>query len=177
VISTKTTTKLCSRCRQERPVAEFRLKRSDRPWLRSHCRACESDRARKWYQVNRGHAISRSSAWHSKNRSRSSENQRKWRAKNRALVRQLGVEQRRKRKYGVTPEMYDAMIAASGGLCAICRKPASLSIDHDHSTGLVRDLLCRGCNTGLGGFKDDPSALQAAIAYLHKHGKQQGGGQ
>lgn len=70
------------------------------------------------------------------------------------------------------------MHAAQGGRCAICRTPVanileydgdarlSTHVDHCHTTGAVRGILCRDCNTGLGGFRDDPERLRAAMAYL-----------
>ncbi len=39
-------------------------------------------------------------------------------------------------------------------------------IDHDHSTGKVRGLLCSCCNTGIGMFKDNPDVLDRAAFYL-----------
>jgi hypothetical protein len=43
-----------------------------------------------------------------------------------------------------------------------------LVIDHDHTTGEVRGLLCPTCNAGLGHFKDSPELLLKAALYLQK---------
>lgn len=77
--------------------------------------------------------------------------------------------------YGITPEIYDELLAAQGGACAICRGDIAgkskkyFSVDHDHTSGRVRGLLCEGCNFGLGKFKDSSELLQAAISYLAKN--------
>jgi len=78
--------------------------------------------------------------------------------------------------YGITFEQYESMVLAQNGRCAICRtdKPGGRGrwhIDHCHIQDQVRELLCHGCNVGLGSFKDDPARLQAAIAYLERHRK------
>lgn len=80
------------------------------------------------------------------------------------------------RLYGITYREYLNMIAAQKGLCAICRKHRldqvkDLAVDHDHTTGKVRGLLCTNCNTGLGMFKDSIRLLAQAIVYLEDHGK------
>lgn len=74
----------------------------------------------------------------------------------------------------VTQAQFDAMISDQKGACAICGKipdgprpwEKRLCVDHDHSTGKVRKLLCHPCNMALGHFKDDISRLEAAIEYL-----------
>lgn len=76
-----------------------------------------------------------------------------------------------KRKYGFLPGEWDAMFAAQDNSCAICGAddPGSRQgwhTDHDHGTGVVRGILCHGCNIGLGGFRDDPARLMAASEYL-----------
>lgn len=75
------------------------------------------------------------------------------------------------RKYGITPEQAETMFAEQGKCCAICKSTDSRngrdwSTDHSHVTGKVRGILCHGCNTGLGGFRDSIQSLHAAIAYL-----------
>ncbi|MFN2503529.1 MAG: endonuclease VII domain-containing protein, partial [Acidimicrobiales bacterium] len=70
-----------------------------------------------------------------------------------------------KRKYGLSLEEYDAMLADQGGGCAICQRSAD-PVDHDHGTGLIRGLLCFTCNNALGDFEDDPVLLRKALAYV-----------
>jgi hypothetical protein len=74
-------------------------------------------------------------------------------------------------KYNLTQEEYDAMYNRQHGCCAICGSPERLeikllSIDHDHTTGKVRGLLCLTCNTLLGMCHDDINILAKAIEYL-----------
>jgi len=84
------------------------------------------------------------------------------------------------RRYGLTLESYNAMLAAQSNLCALCGRPFDVdgnrgsrpSVDHDHATGEVRAVIHIGCNMALGLFQDDPELLYAAIAYLAKYGAQ-----
>ncbi|MGH9178293.1 MAG: endonuclease VII domain-containing protein, partial [Acidimicrobiales bacterium] len=75
-----------------------------------------------------------------------------------------------KRTYGITPEVYDELLARQEGVCAICRRQPtpgiSLHVDHDHDSGRIRGLLCFRCNNALGDFDDDHDRLYAALRYL-----------
>ena len=73
-------------------------------------------------------------------------------------------------RHDLTIEEYDRLSEAQGGACAICKAvpPGRLHVDHDHSTEVVRGLLCGGCNKSLGLMKDDPARLAAAAAYLRR---------
>lgn len=77
------------------------------------------------------------------------------------------------KKYGITERDWRGMVSAQEANCAICgthfEYVGALAIDHCHKTGGVRGLLCRGCNTGLGMFKDDPELMRRAISYLERH--------
>lgn len=86
-----------------------------------------------------------------------------------------------KKSYGITLEQYNILLEAQNGVCAICKKPEidvcnkkgavrNLAVDHDHVTGRVRGLLCRGCNQGLGNFKENKQSLQEAFSYLNRYG-------
>ncbi len=76
------------------------------------------------------------------------------------------------RKFGMTLDEYDVMLDAQNGGCAICtRAPeeTSLHVDHDHSTGRIRALLCFQCNNALADFREDPDLLRNAVTYLITH--------
>ncbi len=100
-----------------------------------------------------------------------------WAAANPERSKAIGRKALLKRNFGLTPEQHDEMIRAQDNLCAICHQPErdgrgaasqTLSIDHDHSTGVVRELLCRACNHGIGNFYENPELLLAAANYLTK---------
>ena len=77
-----------------------------------------------------------------------------------------------KRRYGIDYQQYQEMLLKQDSSCAICcateagRGHAHFSVDHNHSTGRVRGLLCHNCNTGLGMFKDNIVFLKEAVEYL-----------
>ena len=78
-------------------------------------------------------------------------------------------DKRRVELYGVTPQQYSDLVLEQGGKCKICGQlPNSkgLALDHCHTTGKVRGLLCSECNTGLGKFYDNIENLERAILYL-----------
>lgn len=72
-------------------------------------------------------------------------------------------------RYGITPEELDSMLTKADNKCELCSKVFSgrePHVDHNHTTGKVRGLLCNSCNTGLGHFKEDPELLRKAISYI-----------
>lgn len=78
-----------------------------------------------------------------------------------------------KTKYNMTSEEYKNMLIAQEYSCDICgihRDDCSkdFSVDHCHSSGNVRGLLCQSCNIGLGNFRDSIKIMKNAIAYIKK---------
>ena len=53
------------------------------------------------------------------------------------------------KRYGLSPKEFLEMLDKQGGHCALCDGPA-VCVDHNHTTGKVRGLLCVPCNLGLG---------------------------
>jgi hypothetical protein len=94
--------------------------------------------------------------WYRKNPERSKNNN--W---NRKLVRE----------YGISRVEYDKMLESQKGLCAICYQPDTrkLSVDHNHQTGRVRELLCSRCNTSIGLLDENVERLNNMMQYLIKH--------
>lgn len=142
----------------------------------SICKACRKKRTAAWHKANpekisegkrQPHRVRQVASYRRAVRKRGGPIHEGEKRRNR--------EQRLRRVYGLTLDDYDRMRAAHDDLCAICRRVETrikngrvkmIAVDHDHVTGEVRGLLCHQCNTGIGCFKDDPSLLEAAIAYL-----------
>lgn len=84
-----------------------------------------------------------------------------------------------KHRYGITADEYDGLLAAQDGKCAVCGQPPSdrntrahwsgkLCIDHDHTTGAVRGLLCNDCNLAIGYARSEATA-RAMVKYFRLH--------
>lgn len=82
-----------------------------------------------------------------------------------------------KHAYGMTHDDFEVMLAEQGGKCKICKRglshelgkrntPDTPAIDHCHTTGKVRGVLCLNCNTVLGKAYDNVDILSSAITYL-----------
>ena len=133
----------CSICDEVKPAAAFTVRRTHRPGkLVSECTPCKVERNRRYRTEN--------------------------------PERVLGIERRSKLKaaYGLSVEAYDEMLSAQGGGCAVCKstKPGGRTkhfpVDHCHTTGVIRGLLCTKCNRGLGLFNDDTDRMERAVKYL-----------
>lgn len=99
--------------------------------------------------------------------------------KNKEKVLKRCRERHLKLNYNLTSQQYLEKVIFQNNCCAICNKPEHrllktgdvkpLSVDHNHITGVVRELLCNDCNALLGFANEDLEILQNAILYLQKH--------
>lgn len=191
----KRTAKRCCRCRKMKSLNEFYRDRRKKDGRLSACKTCFDTRTREaacsrpppdskkcskckvdkkagGFYADRTR-IDGLSAWCKKCQRVSFEERNR---RNPHRIRKQRRAAQRKYKLGVSQRDVDEALEEQNGLCAICRQPpsdsrvernqATLQADHCHETGKFRGLLCGPCNKGLGQFKDDPSRLQRAAAYL-----------
>jgi Recombination endonuclease VII len=125
--------------------------------------------SRKYYLSHKEECLARGRRYMATHREQMLAYQKKWREENKRQRK----HQQLMRDFGISIEEYEIQFAKQGGVCASCGDPPPkgkyLSIDHKHSTGELRALLCNGCNLGIGFFKEDPVRLEKAIKYLNKH--------
>lgn len=132
------------------------------------------ENARKVYKKNPKAKIAKVKKWATSNKEKYKLLKKKYRLKAKAKNRNMD-RIRNLKVYGLTIAMYDQMFARQNGLCAICGKPeltrgrSNLSVDHNHKTKKVRELLCQKCNHAIGLLGEDKALLQKAIDYLNKH--------
>jgi hypothetical protein len=160
--------KQCKKCGLSKPLEEYYRAAGTKDGLRGECNACNSEDKRRRYLADPHAAIDRVKRWQQANPERVNATQRARRSKPEAKRRARADHLMR--KFAMTIEQYDSMLEAQGGGCFICGRPSredsSLHVDHDHSTGRVRGILCFCCNNALADFQDDPALLRKAASYV-----------
>jgi hypothetical protein len=134
---------------------------------RNDCKLCNAAASKARYLADPAASVARVKRWQQANADRLNAYHRARRAN--PIVKRAERSAYLKRKYGISIDEYDAMLARQGGGCGVCGSSPSdaisLHIDHDHRTGRIRGLLCFVCNSSLGEL-DDPSLLRAALRYV-----------
>lgn len=156
-----TSTTNCKTCQ-----LSFKKKRADNCFCSKACRDRDS------YQNNRTKAIKAATDRIKCPKKRKSHNksQLKWAHSNFEKRKNADL----KRKYDISLEDYKTMMESQDGKCAICtKKHDSLHVDHDHSTGKIRGLLCQTCNMALGLMKDNITSLLKAVEYLSEKSQEE----
>jgi ferric-dicitrate binding protein FerR (iron transport regulator) len=135
-------------------------------------RAYKREWAKRKYQSNPGPARERASKWRAANpeKTKVSRNasMKRWAASNPEKKRAYARAQALKKKYGLTEEAYEKLLLDQMLACAICKviPRKRLHVDHDHTTGRVRGLLCLRCNTLVGFLEKRSDIVEMAALYL-----------
>lgn len=156
-----------------------RIRENQRRWEERNIERVKEYR-REHYKKNRERILQRQKEREAQDpeahRKRKREAVAKWRVDNPERARENQRRGHVKRKYGLTLEEYEAILARG---CAICgaeddlqwSNKRRLCLDHNHANGKVRAALCHHCNVGLGSFQDDPKLMRKAARYIEKHRK------
>ena len=183
-------TKFCSKCDKEKLLTDFVEDARFTDKYKNICKECTSAQI-TWYSQNKELSKMRAKKYReehlewakmvdAKHHSRYN-----WREKFPDKAKDLAVKTARNRRFknhGLTKELYDAMLAAQSGLCAVCDEVPKTSsvragankyddfvVDHDHVTGKVRGLVCTNCNVALGMIRDNPETARKLAKYLESH--------
>lgn len=110
-------------------------------------------------------------AWSERNRPRLREMSREYYQNRKDVVRDQNLQ----KNVGITLNEYYSMLIIQNYVCALCYSDSGIkgklfAVDHNHETGKIRGLLCRGCNVGIGNLKDDPDLLNRAVGYIREGG-------
>ena len=111
--------------------------------------------------------------FYQKNRERCIATTKEYQKLNKEKVRAYQRVYYRVRCYGIDKNTFDRMLKYQNNRCGICGitfnladKKSSPHVDHNHSTGKLRQFLCMKCNCGIGSFNDNPTLLKKAVEYL-----------
>jgi len=179
---------VCTTCGERKSLDQFRRDQRCLSGYRLLCKSChnrqegekrhllpEEDRLRsRRYRaahadpVSLAHRRQYNKTYYARHRERLNAQQKEYRKQH---IRQIH-DRHLQTTYGITLTEYGEKIRAQNGRCAICEQPdPALGVDHDHRTGVVRELLCGRCNSMLGFADDNVDLLSAAAAYVRQHQK------
>lgn len=137
--------KRCNKCKITKPLSEFYDNKNGKYGKKSICAICEKARTNAWRaQAGQAHKDQR-------------------------------YYTRLKAVYGLTKDEYIALVIEQNHKCYLCGIDelkalyGRLCVDHCHTTGKIRKLLCHNCNAALGQFKDNVEAIQKAADYLREY--------
>lgn len=133
--------KRCSKCKELKSLTEFHKSRTERLGLRSICKNCHKEYNRLYNKNNRD----------------------KRREHERCRTA--------KRRHGLSLYDIEFIILTQNNTCTICGNTFGIgfekpTIDHCHTTGEMRGIICNRCNILIGFAMDNPATLSCASEYL-----------
>jgi hypothetical protein len=167
--------KVCSKCKTTKEETEFHKQTTAKDGLHPACKSCHYER-NKIYKKNNQDKISEARrVYYEAHKDKEKQQMLIYRKVNPPKKRDAATARAYvlMTKFNLTLEQYNDMLNAQNSVCAICKQSSSngrgLSVDHNHSTNKVRELLCHKCNTSLGLLNEDITTLLKMVEYLQKH--------
>ena len=178
----------CTTCDTFKEWSDFYPLKRGKNGRQSRCRTCSIKATTQWRQSNPEQVREYDRRWRRENRTKRLESERRliqnrnehpenyaktWRQKNPEKAKELSrIHSWKSANINITYDEYLHLKKIQDNKCAICNSLPStkeLAVDHNHTTGSIRGLLCDRCNKCLGLFKDDSNLLHNAFSYLEKH--------
>ena len=159
----------CTKCGTCKEESLFGRDSSKVDGLSLQCKACHNERQRRWNAENREKRADYYRLWRANNFEKARSYNRKYAQRNKERQRAYALQ----RKYGVTPEQWQAMLEKQGHRCAICgvtepRRKGQWVTDHCHESGQARGLLCHSCNAALGLLKENRQSALKMAEYIQE---------
>ncbi len=155
-------TLICTHCKTEKFITQFKKKITNKSGYTSICKECYNEKESKA----------------KKNRPIDAKVEAQKRYRSTEKYRETAWASHIKRKYNITLEEYESYLISQNYSCKICNSKKAnrnwkekqqridLFIDHCHTTGKIRGLLCNKCNIGIAMFSDNLDTLANAMSYL-----------
>ena len=174
--------KTCPKCKETKSVEMFSRDKNIKSGLRSACKVCCGDFRKEYGARNSARTnilIPAEKACTRCGITKSSEHFHKSLSDVSGLAgacKPCTAGAQRFLKYGLSPDDYGRMLKEQNHQCAICAvdfkdMAKGACVDHNHTTGKVRALLCHSCNASIGLLKEDVATVHAAAAYLLRHSR------
>lgn len=162
---------LCPGCQKERPVRRF-YKNPANYFDGAVCKNCRMRHWKKVIHYNKSHSPYTGNNKHATGtkRCRTCLIRKKLHEYNRNITSYDGLQNSCKMCLSIARYMriYGMVIPADAS-CEICGIQKHLCIDHDHTTGYIRGILCRACNTALGLLQEDIIRLLNMTDYIERY--------
>lgn len=173
-------TKFCTQCTTYQPTSNFHKQAKAKDGLQFRCKDCDKAFHHARYLKDKEKISEQTKKWKEENKEKTYIQGKEWRKNNIEKVKKYQRTSNLRKNFGIEIEEYESLLSKQKGVCAICSqpetyihkttgKPARLAVDHCHTSGSVRKLLCKACNNGLGLFRDNPELLIKAADYLKGH--------
>lgn len=148
------------------PLDNFHKNKRAKIGFSSWCKTCNNWYNKQHREIHKGYHKDYSERYYQENKKEINLRCKAYREENKVELKEKNKNAKLKSRYGITREQYDNLLEAQNKKCFICKNEKKLVVDHDHTSGKTRKLLCDSCNKGLGSFKDNPCYLRAAVDYL-----------
>jgi hypothetical protein len=172
------TVQTCRKCGENKSFDAFYRVRRNEDKRHTQCKDCMRPAnvaaARRWNEAHPGRRAAATKRWNESNRELAKERRRRWNEDNPDAYRERVLT-----RYGLTLEDYRRLNESGPfgpGLCWMCgtdtpgRGDKNLHIDHDHSTGRVRGLLCLNCNREVGIYEKSRVRAEAYLRAAQQDG-------